>query len=260
MESSNPTFSAFDKVRGESGMTATGTALKTLLLFAVLCFASFYTWDLATSGYAESFQPDAANKYPDQIDIPANVYGLASLGVFGGFVLALVIIFNPRTAPFLAPVYAGLEGLALGAISAGFEAKYPGIVTQAVGASFGVFVGMLFLYLTGILRASQFLWGFVLSAMLGILALYLVDMVLSFGGAYVPIVHDNSWGSITIQFFIVGIAALNFTLDFGQIETQCNRGAPKYMEWYGGFSLMVTFVWLYLEILRLLAKVKSKNN
>jgi uncharacterized YccA/Bax inhibitor family protein len=148
--------------------------------------------------------------------------------------------------------------MCLGAISAGFEAKYPGIAAQAAGATFGTLLGMLLLYGTGAVRATP---GFVkglLAAMVGILVVYFIDIIMGFFGTYVSVVHDNSWVSIGLSFFIVGIAAFNLIVDFDTVEKGVGR-APKYMEFYAAFGLMVTLVWLYLEILRLLAKIKSKD-
>ena len=267
MSTSNPAvrdYNGPDVWSTTSTFTVAGAALKSLILLTILSASFAYTWDLATHGYAESFAPtqqaDGTSKIPDAITIPSNVYGLALTGSLAGFVVAMVIIFNQRTAPFLAPIYAGLEGLALGAISAGAEAQYPGITLQAVGSTLGVTYGMLGLYGLGILKPTQGFAAGLIAAMFGILALYIVDDVMMLFGSYVPVVHSSGPWGIVLQVFIVGIAALNLILDFGQITEAAERRAPKWFEWYAGFSLLVTLVWLYLEIIRLIMKTRSSDD
>lgn len=264
---SNPAIREYDgPLDRSSTFTVQGAAIKSLILLAVLACTFAYTWNLTTQGYATAFSaaheaavPVEGVRPPDAIDIPGNVIGLALLGCFGGFAVAMVIIFAQRTAPYLSPVYAALEGLALGAISAGFEAQYPGIALQAIGSTLGVTFTMLFLYGTGILRPTAGFMAGLLAAMVGIMLLYLTDIIFMAFGSYVPIVHDNSWWAIGLQVVIVGVAALNLIVDFGLIADAAENKAPKWYEWYGAFSLLVTLVWLYLEILKLLAKLKSKD-
>lgn len=257
---------------GEPTMSLAGTAFKTYVLLAFLMVGFVFTWSESTKNYTSEFseamkQPaqydEDGDRLPTQISISPDAIGYAVFGSIGGFLLALVIIFNPKSAPFLSPVYATLEGLTLGAVSAGFEAKYPGIAMQAAGATFGTLFGMLLLYTTGMVKASANLALGLLSAMFGILVVYFLDIILSFFGAtYTPVaelVHGNSWASIGFSMFVVGIAAFNLVLDFDFIEKGVQRKSPKYMEWYGAFGLMVTLVWLYLEILRLIAKARSKD-
>lgn len=269
-KSGNPAlnFGGFDSAITDSRsglMSYTGVGVALCILFGTFGLAFSYSWNQSTIGLAESWtaaQSAAPDGVVDSVPIPPNVYPFAIGGSLVGFVLALIIIFNPATAPYLSFLYAGCQGVALGAISAGAEAQYPGITPQAAGITFATFGGMLVLYVTGILRATPGLFRFVLASMFGILGLYFFDIIFSlFGNAPLEIVHGNSTGSILVSLFIVGIAALNFTLDFGTIEEQVeSKSNPQYMNWYGAFSLMVTFVWLYLEILRLLMKMKSKND
>ena len=238
--------------------------MKTLFLLAVLSVSFAYTWNLTTQGYSQAFSPvqqlDGTFKTPDSIDIPQNVVNLTLLGCFGGFVVAMVIIFNQQTAPVLAPVYAALEGLSLGAISAAFEAKYPGITLEAVVSTLGVAHCMMTIYGSGLLKPTQGFAIGLISAMFGILALYIVDIVMQAFGVYIPIVHSaGPWG-IALQVVIVTIAALNLILDFGTITESAERHAPKWYEWYAAFSVMVTLVWLYLEILKLIAKVRRSDD
>lgn len=269
MASGNPALRTFDQYIATRSdcMTIGGTVVKTIILMMVLLAGFGWVFNMTTQGYTEAFTEaarhpltDANGKLlPTAITIPQSVYGYATTGVLGGFVLAMIIIFTPTTASFLSPIYAFLEGMALGAISAGFEARYPGIAMQAAGATFGTLIGMLVLYSTGIIHVTP---GFVkglLAAMLGILGVYIIDLVLQlFGGSYVPVVHSaGPWG-IAFSAVVVVIAAFNLVVDFATIEESAGR-APKYMEWYGAFGLMVTLVWLYLEILRLLAKLRNND-
>jgi uncharacterized YccA/Bax inhibitor family protein len=223
-------------------MTIQGTVLKTTILMAILLATAAYTWSLAA---AEENMPVA--------------YGLMIAGAIGGFIVALVTIFIPKVSPFTSPIYAALEGLFLGAISAVFEAMYSGIVVQAVGLSIGVLAVMLFLYGTGIIRATEKFKIGVIAATGAICLVYLVSMVVSLFGSHVPYIHDSGPVGIGFSLVVVVIAALNLILDFDFIEQGVKQQAPKYMEWYGGFSLLVTLIWMYLEILRLLAKLRGNS-
>jgi len=178
--------------------------------------------------------------------------------VIGGFVLALVTVFKKEWSPVTAPLYALLEGLALGGISSFLDTAYPGIAIQAVGLTFGTLFVMLFLYTTGVLRATRkFVIG-VVAATGAIFLVYMADFVMGFFGRNVPLLNDSGPWGIAISGIIVVVAALNLILDFDLIERGVQAGAAKYMEWYGAFGLMVTLVWLYLEILRLLAKSRRR--
>jgi uncharacterized YccA/Bax inhibitor family protein len=220
-------------------MTLQGTVLKTALLLLILLVAAAWTWSQAEAGTT-----------------PLTT-GLLIAGSLGGFVLALVTIFMPRVAPFTAPLYAALQGLFLGAVSAAFEASYPGIVIQALGLTVGVLAVMLFVYGTGIIRATEKFKIGVVAATGAVFLVYLVDMVVSLFGGRLPFIHESGVVGIGFSLVVVVIAALNLILDFDFIEQGVKLQAPRYMEWYGGFSLMVTLIWMYLEILRLLAKMRG---
>ncbi|GAB4092859.1 Bax inhibitor-1/YccA family protein [Flaviaesturariibacter terrae] len=183
--------------------------------------------------------------------------------LIGGSILAFVIIFKPTLAPKLALGYALLEGIFLGTISAlvntMFEARYPGIAGQAVLLTLGVAIAMFGLYYFRILKATPVFTKVVILSTMGIMFFYLINIVLRFFGSGLPFLHDSSMLSIGISLFIVGIAALNFILDFDRIERGAAEGAPKHMEWYGAFGLMLTIVWLYLEILKLLMKLANRR-
>jgi uncharacterized YccA/Bax inhibitor family protein len=180
-------------------------------------------------------------------------------GLIGGFVLALVTAFKKEWAPVTTPLYAALEGLLLGGISLTFEARYPGIAINAVGLTFGTFAVMLLLYRSHLVRATENFKIGVFAATGGIALLYLVSMVLGFFGRGIPFIHDASPFGIAFSVAVVAIAALNLVLDFDFIERGAATGAPKFMEWYAAFGLLVTLVWLYLEMLRLLAKIQGRR-
>jgi uncharacterized YccA/Bax inhibitor family protein len=188
---------------------------------------------------------------------------LMMVGIIGGLVMALAISFKPTWAQYLAPLYALLEGLFIGGISAilneAFAKSYPGIVMQAVGLTFGVSIAMFLLYNFRVIKATEKFKSVIISATLGIFFFYLITMVLRLFGVNVSFMYDSSMLSIGISLFVVAIAALNLILDFDMIEQGAERGAPKFMEWYGAFGLMVTLVWLYMEILRLLSKLANNR-
>lgn len=222
-------------------MTLQGSVLKTAILVAILLATATFTWAQAVTG------------------IDSVTYGLLIAGSLGGFIVALVTIFNPRVSPYTAPLYAALEGLVMGALSAVFQALYAGIVFQAVCLSIGVLAIMLFLYGTGIIRATEKFRIGLLAATGAICLVYLVSFVVSLFGSHVPYIHESGPIGIGFSLVVVVIAALNLILDFDFIEQGVKQQAPKYMEWYGGFSLLVTLIWMYLEILRLLAKLRGAN-
>jgi uncharacterized YccA/Bax inhibitor family protein len=223
-------------------MTLQGSVLKTAILIVILLVAAAYTWSQALAGAA-----------------PA-AYGWLLVGSVGGLITAFVTIFFPKASPITAPIYAALEGLFLGAISAIFEAMYPGLVMQAIGLSIGVLAVMLFVYGTGIIRATEKFKIGVVAATGAICLVYVVDMIVSFFGTRLPFIHESGMVGIGFSLVVVVIAALNLILDFDFIERGVQVQAPKYMEWYGGFSLLVTLVWMYLEILRLLAKLRGSRD
>jgi len=180
-------------------------------------------------------------------------------GLLGGFIACMVGIFKPTTTPITAPLYAALEGLALGAISQVFETQFRGIVVNAMLLTFGVLAVMLVLYTTRTIVVTDRLVRGVLIATGAVMVVYLVDMVMHLFGVRVPFIHENGWLGIGISLVIVGIAAFNLLVDFAVVEDGVRRGSPKYMEWYCGMALLVTLVWLYLELLRLLAKLRGRD-
>ena len=189
----------------------------------------------------------------------ASVVPLLLLGGIGGFVVALVTIFKKSWAPITAPIYALLEGLVLGGISAMTELRFPGIPMQAVGLTFGTLVALLLVYRAGIIKVTDNFRLGVVAATGGIALFYIATMIMGFFGVRFPSVFGAGPLGIGISVFVVIVAALNLVLDFDLIERGAQMGAPKYMEWYGAFALIVTLIWLYLEILRLLQKLRSRN-
>ncbi len=192
-----------------------------------------------------------------------NVVPLIWIGLLGGFVIALMLVFKKEWSPYLAPAYGLFEGLFLGAISAMyndvFATKAPGIVMNAVGLTFGVAIAMYLLYSFKIIRATETFKSVVITATAGIAIFYFIAIILRFFGVQMAFLHEGSMLGLGFSLVVVAIAALNLILDFDRIEQGVAAGAPKYMEWYGAFGLMVTIVWLYLEILRLLSKLGDRK-
>lgn len=234
--------------RDAGAMTLKGTVNKTgiLLLLSVLTAAFAWTQSVVTG-------PDGTAMVAPGV----TVYALG--GAIGGFILALVTVFKKTWSPVTAPLYALVEGFFLGAISAVFELKYPGIVFQAVLLTFGTLGALLAAYRSGLIRATENFKLGVVAATGGIALVYLVSMGLRLFGKDIPLIHESGLVGIGFSLFVVVIAALNLVLDFDFIESGVEAGAPKYMEWYGAFGLMVTLVWLYIEFLRLLAKLQSRD-
>ena len=228
--------------RDGSTMTLNGTVNKSGILLALILVTAAFVWD----------------KYEGPQSTSA-IMPWVAMGGIGGFILAMITIFKKTWAPGTAPAYALLEGLFLGGISAMFEARFPGIVMQAVGLTFGTLAALLMAYRSGLIRATENFKLGVVAATGGIFILYLVSFGMSFFGKSIPFIHESGLMGIGFSAFVVVIAALNLVLDFDFIENGVEQGAPKYMEWYGAFGLMVTLVWLYLEILRLLSKLQSRN-
>ncbi len=246
MRTSNPVLNAnafrVDGVAIGDSMTISGTVNKTGILLLCTIATAVWTWN--------SFlhTPSAETVLP-----------LVAVGGIGGFVVALVTIFKKEWSPVTAPVYALLEGLVLGGISAMLELRFPGIAIQAVGLTFGTFMALLLAYRSGLIRATAHFKMGVVAATGGIAILYLAQFALGFFGIRFTTINSSSPIGIGFSLFVVVIAALNLVLDFDFIENGARAGLPKYMEWYGAFGLMVTLIWLYMEILRLLSKTRSRK-
>jgi uncharacterized YccA/Bax inhibitor family protein len=251
-KSGNPTLTEkmFDKVgateaANQGVMSVRGTINKFGFLMIMVIAGAAFNWNL----YAQ-FKQDT-------------MYTLMIAGVIGGLITAIAITFKPNWAGFLAPLYGLLEGLFIGGISAIFNAafakSYPGLVIQAVGLTFGVALAMFLLYNFRVIRATEKFKSVIIASTLGIGIFYLITMVLRMFGVDISFMYDSSLLSIGISLFVVAIASMNLILDFDMIEQGAERGAPKFMEWYGAFGLLVTIVWLYIEMLKLLSKLSSRN-
>ncbi|MFC3801557.1 Bax inhibitor-1/YccA family protein [Cohnella sp. GCM10012308] len=244
MRSGNPTLNdkAFERQGhgyGRDTMTIDGTVNKAFIMLVLLMAGAFVAWNNYFAG--------------------GDIIPFAAGGAILGFVLALIISFTPKTAPYLAPVYAIAEGVFLGAISARYESYYDGITLQAALLTMGIFIALLLAYKTRLIKATENFKLGIFAATAGIMLVYVLSWVLGMFGVTVPYLHESTPIGIGISVFIVIIAALNLVLDFDFIENGAQQGAPKYMEWYGAFGLLVTLVWLYLEIVRLLAKIRSRD-
>lgn len=253
MRSSNPAlsraFTAAPRAHSGEQMTITGTTNKCLILLAIVIAAAGWTWSQLWGSISD----------PMAEGMPPALVGYIAAGAILGLILALVTAFKPTWSPVTAPLYALCEGVLLGGISSMFELKFPGIAMQAVVLTFGTLFGLLFAYRAGIIRATEKFKKVVSTATLGIFFVYLASWILGFFGAGIPYIHESGMIGIGFSLFVVVIAALNLVLDFDFIEQGANNGAPRYMEWYGAFGLIVTLVWLYVEFLILLAKLRSND-
>jgi uncharacterized YccA/Bax inhibitor family protein len=246
LRTSNPALN--DQVfRGEgaafgAAMTVQGTVNKTGILLLCTVATAAWAWNI----FLHSHSAQAVGP-------------LALVGVIGGLVFAFATIFKKTWAPVTAPIYALFEGLVLGSVSAILEVRFPGIAIQAVSLTFGTMVALLLVYRSGLIRVTDNFRTGIFAATGGIAIFYLIEMVLGFFGVHFTAVNGNGAIGIGFSVFVVIIAALNLVLNFDFIENGARAGAPKYMEWYGAFGMMVTLIWLYFEILQLLSKLRSRN-
>lgn len=227
-----------------ASMTIQGVVLKTAILLLIALGTAGFTWFKVIAEGGRDL-------------------GAALPWFFGGLlvsaIVSLIMFFKPAASPILAPVYAAGEGLFLGGVSAIFESRYPGIVAQAVGCTFGTLAGLLLAYQSGLIRATENFRLGMAAAMGGICLVYLVSLIGGFFGFTIPYIHTSGVIGIGFSVFVVIVAALNLVLDFDHIERATEQRFPRYMEWYCAFGLMVTLVWLYLELLRLLAKLSDRK-
>jgi uncharacterized YccA/Bax inhibitor family protein len=248
MKTSNPAFNSsiyrgqgMQAAYGET-MTVEGTIHRTGILLLCVLATAFWTW----------------NRFLTTRD-PASVGLPILIGVFGGLIMALVTAFKKEWSPFTAPIYALLEGLFLGGVSAIADVRFPGIAIQSVGLTFGTCFCLLLAYRSGLIRATRKFTLGVIAATGGICLVYLVNMLVGFLGIQIPGIFGGGMVGVLFSLVVVVIAALNLILDFSFVEQGAEQGAPKFMEWYSAFGLMVTLVWLYLEILRLLTKLRGRR-
>jgi uncharacterized YccA/Bax inhibitor family protein len=244
MRTSNPALNdkVFELGRSTGDvMTINGTVNRTGILLCLLMFTAIYSWDRAYN---------AVN--------PGELYPWLIGSGIAGFVVALITVFKKTAAPITAPIYAAIEGILLGILSAFYEMQFPGLVFQAILLTFGTLFALLMAYRSGIIKATENFKLGVFAATGGIALIYLTTFILSFFGVSIPYIHGSGTIGILFSLFVVVIAALNLVLDFDFIERGAERGAPKYMEWYAAFGLLVTLIWLYIEMLRLLSKLRSR--
>lgn len=243
MRSSNPildsnAFNIKGKVAYDGGMTISGTVNKSLMLLALVSTTALFTF----------------------INLGASTMPIAIGGAIGGLIFALITTFKKEWSPITAPIYALLEGLFLGGISGVLNQKFEGIAIQAVMLTFGVFFCLLAAYKSGLIKATENFKLGIAAATGAIFMVYMASMILGFFNIEMPLIHSNNTFGILFSLGVVVIAALNLVLDFDFIEEAAANGSPKYMEWYAAFGLLVTLVWLYLEILKLLAKLSSRRD
>jgi uncharacterized YccA/Bax inhibitor family protein len=222
-------------------MTLNGTVHKTALLLIGLIATAAITWRRTMI-----------------TEDPSSLFPYLIVGTIGGLAVGFTTIFKKEWSPVTAPLYCVLQGLFLGIFSAIFEQRFPGIVFQAVSLTFGTLASLLLAYQTGLIKATENFKLGVTAATGGIMMIYLINFAMSFFGSGIPYIHESGTFGILFSLFVVVIAALNLVLDFDFIENGVEQKAPKYMEWYAAFGLLVTLIWLYLEILRLLAKMRSR--
>jgi len=249
MQTGNPALNqntfldvASGRLSGSEAMSINGTVNKTAILLGLVLVTAIFAWSQYTG--------------PESIGA---MWPMIIVGGIGGFIVAMVTIFKQTWAPVTAPIYALLEGLFVGGLSVIFEAQFPGIVMQAVMLTMATFAAMLFAYRTGMIRVTDTFRRVITAAIGGIMLLYIINFVMSFFGASIGFIHESGMMGIGFSLVVVVVAALSLALNFDVIEKGVEAGAPKYMEWYGAFGLIVTLVWLYLEMLRLLSKLQSSD-
>lgn len=249
MKTSNPVLqdSTFKPSSGSYGavekMTVQGVVIKTALLLLVTLLTAGWMW----------------MRYMKQGMTPASTNSWILFSSIAGLALAIATSFKKEWAPLLAPLYAVCEGLFLGALSVIFEQVFPGIVAQATLCTFSTLAAMLFCYQSGLIKATETFKKVVVTATGGIALVYLASFVLSLFGVNMSFMFGSGLLGIGISLVVIVVAALNFILDFDFIEQGARAGAPKYLEWYGAFALLVTLVWLYIEFLRLLSNLRGKE-
>ena len=248
IKSSNPAlttniFRSEGSVASADAMTVQGTVNKTVLLLLCVLATASIAWSLIFNGLN-----------------PKGIMVLIGVGLIGGFVMALVTAFKKRSSAITAPIYAAFQGLFLGGLSALFESIFPGIVIQAVGLTFATLFCLLGAYKSGMIKVTENFKLGIVAATSGISLFYFINFILGLFGMNMGFIHGNGLFGIGFSLVVVAIAALNLVMDFDFIESGENQRAPKYMEWYSAFGLMVTLIWLYIEILRLLAKLQSRRD
>lgn len=241
-QTSNPVFSsniASNTVNVSDGETLNGAINKCFMLLGLVFTGAIFAWTSASTS----------------MDI---IVSKAFTFMIAGFVIALITIFKKEWAGYTAPLYSIIQGLVLGSISKAFEVSYPGIVMQTVLLTFGTTFGLLAAYRSGLIKVTEKFYAIVAAATMGIFVAYLATWILGFFHISVPMINSSGTAGILFSGFVVIVAALNLVLDFNFIASISDKGYPKYIGWYAAFGLMVTLIWLYLEILHMLAKLRDK--
>ena len=228
-------FTGAQTFGSQEAMTIQGTVNKTMILLLLVFLTAGWAWSNPQTALVLMF--------------PAMIIG---------FIVGLAAVFKKEWAGITAPIYAFVEGIILGGISLFFETAYPGVVTQAVSLTFATLFCLLMIYKSGLIKVTENFKLGIAAATGAVMVVYLVDMVMGFFGHRIPFIYQSGPIGIGFSLIVVGIAAFNLVLDFDFIENGAKAGAPRYMEWYGAFGLIVTLIWLYLEILRLLAKMRRR--
>ncbi|MDD3374645.1 MAG: Bax inhibitor-1/YccA family protein [Candidatus Omnitrophica bacterium] len=255
--SSNPTlnpavFSKLQAAEGDGVMTVQGAVNKVFALLFLVMITASWSW-------GKIFQPASTlGLNQEGVPISSTSMGLVMVCAIVGFIIALITIFKKQWSPLTAPGYALCEGIVLGGFSAIFEMQYPGIVLQAVCLTFGVLFSLLLIYKSGLIKVTEKFRMGVVAATAGIAVVYILNFVLGFFGIQLPFIYGANTFGIVFSLFVVGIASLNLVLDFDFIDQGAAHRLPRYMEWYSAFGIMVTLIWLYIEILRLLSKLRRR--
>lgn len=241
-KSSNIAFNTFNKVeysRSNNYMTLEGSLNKTLLLLLLVLISGYFGWSLI---------------------LPISVIALLIITLIISFAIAITLAFKPLLAKYLAPIYALLEGYFLGVVSVLFETMYPGIAIQAILLTIVIAFIMNFLYRSRIIKVTEKFKSVIITATFSIFIVYIISLAISFfgSGRGIPMIHESGPVGIIFSLIVVTIASLNLLLDFSFIEEQSNKKAQKDMEWYAAFALTVTLVWIYIEVLKLLAKLRKR--
>ncbi|PIW61911.1 MAG: hypothetical protein COW13_02945 [Candidatus Omnitrophica bacterium CG12_big_fil_rev_8_21_14_0_65_50_5] len=260
MESSNPIFNSKVLSQGYAAdpagtMTVNGAVNKSFILLALLLLPAFWAWGKVAGLYSAASE----EAMMAQAAVIKQLFGWSIAASIGGLVIAVVLAFKKQWAPVLAPVYALTQGFVIGGLSAYYEVQFSGIVMNAAGLTIATLLCLLSVYKMGWIKVTR---GFALGMMIAVGAIaliYIVDIIASLFGHPMPMIHSNGPVAIGFSLVVVGIAAFSLILDFDFFERGAQAGLPKYMEWYAAFGLMVTLIWLYLEILRLLSKLRSRN-
>jgi uncharacterized YccA/Bax inhibitor family protein len=254
--STNPALNTniFQKSRSygvSESMTLQGVVNKAFVLLTILVITALFVWNKVMAPVGGYYGAEGAPV--------VNITPYILVGLVGGIITYIILMFNMSLVKFLAPVYVAFQGLFLGAVSAFFEKSYPGIASQAIVFTTATLLGVLMIYKSGLIKVTDKLRTGVFAAGGAIMMIYVCSWIMSMFGGTMPIIHSSSMIGIGFSVFVVVLAAFFLLLDFDNIHQGISMGASKEMEWYSAFGLMVTLIWLYLEILKLLVKLQNRR-